>query len=63
MTKEREDLLRVCSILEQKKNNNNILLKTLEDLRKDEEKLKAQNEAFDTTLKIVREQLKEKYID
>lgn len=61
MTKTIKNLLNAKELIEKKINLNNNLLETIKVLRKDENCLKDENDAYEIALKLIKKRLKEEY--
>lgn len=61
MTKTIKNLLNAKELIEKKINLNNNLLETIKVLRKDENNLKDENDAYEIALKLIKKRLKEEY--
>ena len=61
MTKSFRDLLKAKELIQKKKELNNKLLETIQELRQDENSLKEENEAYEVALKLIKKRIKEEY--
>lgn len=61
MTKSLKNLLKAKELIEKKLDLNNSLLETIKVLRKDENNLKDENDAYEIALKLIKKRLKEEY--
>ena len=61
MTKTIKNLLNAKELIEKKINLNNNLLETIKVLRRDENNLKDENDAYEIALKLIKKRLKEEY--
>lgn len=61
MTKIIKNLLKAKELIEKKLDLNNNLLETIKVLRKDENNLKDENDAYEIALKLIKKRLKEEY--
>lgn len=61
MTKTIKNLLKAKELIEKKLDLNNSLLETIKVLRKDENNLKDENDAYEIALKLIKKRLKEEY--
>ena len=61
MTKTIKNLLKAKELIEKKLELNNNLLETIKAIKQDENSLKAENEAYEIVLKLIKKKIKEEY--
>ena len=61
MTKTIKNLLKAKELIEKKLDLNNNLLETIKAIKQDENSLKAENEAYEIALKLIKKKIKEEY--